>query len=324
MRRREFITLVGGAAAWPLATHAQPAKLPTIGFLGTATPSTWSQFVAAFVQRLRDLGWVEGRNVAIEFRWAEGRTERYSEIATEFVRLKVDVIVTSGGAVLATKQATSIIPIVFAIATDPVASGMVASLARPGGNITGLSIQSTDLASKRLELLREIIPDLRRLAIVGNASNPNALMEMAEVQATARSFGFVEVITPKIRRAEDIAPAFEALNGHAEALYLTPDPLIISHQIQISNLALYARLAVMSFNREFVEAGALMSYGPNNSDLFRRAAEYVDKILRGTKPGDLPVQQPTSFQLVINLKTAKALGLTVPRQIQTIADEVIE
>jgi ABC-type uncharacterized transport system substrate-binding protein len=324
MRRREFITLVGGAAAWPLATHAQPAKLPTIGFLGTATPSTWSQFVAAFVQRLRDLGWVEGRNVAIEFRWAEGRTERYSEIATEFVRLKVDVIVTSGGAVLATKQATSIIPIVFAIATDPVASGMVASLARPGGNITGLSIQSTDLASKRLELLREIIPDLRRLAIVGNASNPNALMEMAEVQATARSLGFVEVITPKIRRVEDIAPAFEALKGHAEALYLTPDPLIISHQIQISNLALRARLAVMSFNRQFVEAGALMSYGPNNSDLFRRAAEYVDKILRGTKPGDLPVQQPTSFQLVINLKTAKALGLTVPRQIQTIADEVIE
>ena len=324
MRRREFITLVGGAAAWPLATHAQPAKLPTIGFLGTATPSTWSQFVAAFVQRLRDLGWVEGRNVAIEFRWAEGRTERYSEIATEFVRLKVDVIVTSGGAVLATKQATSVIPIVFALALDPVASGMVASLARPGGNITGLSIQSTDLASKRLELLREIIPDLRRLAIVGNASNPNALMEMAEVQATARSLGFVEVITPKIRRVEDIAPAFEALKGHAEALYLTPDPLIISHQIQISNLALRARLAVMSFNRQFVEAGALMSYGPNNSDLFRRAAEYVDKILRGTKPGDLPVQQPTSFQLVINLKTAKALGLTVPRQIQTIADEVIE
>jgi putative tryptophan/tyrosine transport system substrate-binding protein len=324
MRRREFITLVGGAAAWPFATHAQPTKMPTIGFLGTATPSTWSQFVAAFVQRLRDLGWVEGRNVAIEFRWAEGRTERYTEIATEFVRLKVDVIVTSGGAVLATKQATSVIPIVFALALDPVGSGMVASLARPGGNITGLSIQSTDLASKRLELLREIVPGLRRLAILGNASNPNAVMEMGEVQATARSFGIVEVITPKIRRAEDIAPAFEALRGHAEALYLTPDPLIISHQVQISNLALGSRLAVMSFSREFVEAGALMSYGPNNSDLFRRAAEYVDKILRGTKPGDLPVQQPTSFQLVINLKTARALGLTVPRQIQTTADEVIE
>ena len=324
MRRREFITLVGGAAAWPFATHAQPAKLPTIGFLGTATPSTWGQFVTAFVQRLRDLGWVEGRNVAIEFRWAEGRTERYTEIATEFVQVKVDVIVTSGGAVLATKQATSVIPIVFALALDPVGSGMVASLARPGGNITGLSIQSTDLTSKRLELLREIVPGLRRLAILGNASNPNALLEMGGVQATARSLGFVEVITPTIRRAEDIAPAVEALKGHAEALYLTPDPLIISHQIQICDLALGARLAVMSFSREFVEAGALMSYGPNNSDLFRRAAEYVDKILRGTKPGDLPVQQPTSFQLVINLKTAKALGLMVPRQIQMIADEVIE
>jgi ABC-type uncharacterized transport system substrate-binding protein len=188
VRRREFIILVGGAAAWPLATHAQPAKLPTIGFLGTATPSTWSQFVAAFVQRLRDLGWVEGRNVAIEFRWAEGRTERYTEIATEFVRLKVDIIVTSGGAVLATKQATSVIPIVFALALDPVASGMVASLARPGGNITGLSIQSTDLASKRLELLREIIPDLRRLAILGNAATPMPLWKWARFrQRHARS-----------------------------------------------------------------------------------------------------------------------------------------
>ena len=176
VRRRDFISLIGGVAvAWPLATHAQPAKLPTIGILGAATPSAWSQFVAAFVQRLRDLGWVEGRNVAIEFRWAEGRTERYTEIATEFVRLKVDVIVTTGGAVLATKQATSVIPIVFALALDPVGSGMVASLARPGGNITGLSIQSTDLTSKRLELLREIVPGLRRLAILGNAGNPNAL-----------------------------------------------------------------------------------------------------------------------------------------------------
>ena len=325
MRRREFITLLGGAAAaWPLATHAQPAKLPTIGFLGAATPSAWSQFVAAFVQRLRDLGWVEGRNVAIEFRWAEGRTERYTEIATEFVRLKVDVIVTTGGAVLATKQATSVIPIVFALALDPVASGMVASLARPGGNITGLSLQSTDLSSKRLELLREIVPGLRRLGIVGNASYPAALGEMSEVQTTARSLGFVEVITPKIRRAEDIVPAFEALKGHAEAVYLAPDPLVFTHRIQISNLALDARLAVISFVREYAEAGALLSYGPNYLDLFRKAADYVDKILRGTKPGDLPVQQPTKFELVINLKTAQALGLTVPRQIQQIADEVIE
>jgi putative ABC transport system substrate-binding protein len=303
--------------------QAEPSKLPTIGFLGTSTPSAWSQFVAAFVQRLRDLGWVEGRNVAIEFRWAEGRTDRYTEIATEFVRLKVDVIVTTGGAVLATKQATSVIPIVFALALDPIGGGMVASLARPGGNVTGLSLQSTDLSSKRLELLREIVPGLQRLAILANASYPAAVVEMGEVQAVARSLGF-EVATPEIRRAQDIAPAFEALKGRAQALYLSPDPLVFTHRIQISNLALGAGLAAVSFAKEYAEAGALLSYGPNYVDLFRNAAEYVDKILHGTRPGDLPVQQPTKFELVINLKTAKALGLTVPSKLLLTADDVIE
>jgi putative ABC transport system substrate-binding protein len=323
MRRREFISLIGSAAAWPLAVRAEPSKLSTIGFLSTSTPSAWSRFVPAFVQRLRDLGWIEGRNVAIEYRWAEGRTERYTEIATEFVRLKVDVIVTTGGAVFAVKQVTSVIPIVFALALDPVGSGMVTSLARPGGNVTGLSLQSTDLSSKRLELLREIVPGLRRLAILSNASYPAAVVEMGEVQAAARSLGF-EVVTPEIRRAEDIAPAFEALKGQAQALYLSPDPLVFTHRIQISNLALSAGLAVISFAREYVEVGALLSYGPNYVELFRNAAEYVDKILRGTKPGDLPVQQPTRFELVINLKTAKALGLTVPPSLLTRADEIIE
>src|SRR5262249_32277769 len=326
MRRRDLITLLSGAAAaWPLVAQAQQsAKLPTIGFLGAATPYSWSQYVTAFVHQLRDLGWVEGRNFAIEFRWAEGRSERYTEIATEFVRLKVDVIVTVGGAVLATKQVTSVIPIVFALALDPVASGMVASLARPGGNITGLSLQSTDLSSKRLELLREIVPGLRRLAILANASYPAALVEMGEVQTAARSLGFVEVTTPKIRRAEDIAPAFEALKGHAEALYLAPDPLVFLHRVEISNLALGARLAAISFVREYVEAGALLSYGPNYLDLWRNAAEYVDKILRGAKPGDLPVQQPTKFELVINLKTAKAIGLTIPESFLLRAGKIIE
>ena len=259
MRRREFITLLGGAAAaWPLASYAQPAKLPTIGILGAATPSAWSQLVAAFVQRLRDLGWVEGRNVAIEFRWAEGRTERYTEIATEFVRLKVDVIVTTGGAVLATKQVTSVIPIVFALALDPVGGGMVTSLARPGGNVTGLSLQSTDLSSKRLELLREAVPSLRRLAILANAAYPAAVVESGEVQAAARMLDF-EVAIPEILRAEDIAPAFEALKGRAQALYVAPDPLMFTHRIQINNLALGARLATISFTREYVKAGALMS-----------------------------------------------------------------
>ena len=324
IRRREFISTLCGAAAWPLAARAQqPAKLPTIGLLGAATPSAWSQWVAAFVQRLHELGWIEDHTVHIVYRWAEGRDERYAEIAAEFVRLKVDVIVTTGGAVLATKRATSVIPIVFAVALDPVGSGMVASLARPGGNVTGLSLQSTDLSGKRLELLRAVVPGLRRLAIIANASYPAAMLELGEVQATARSLG-IEVAAPEIRRAEDIGPAFEGLKGRAEAIYVAPDPLVFANRTRISTLALGARLASISFAREYVEAGSLMSYGPNYPDLFRNAADYVDKILRGTKPGDIPIQQPTKFELVINLTTAKALGLAIPEAFLLRADEVIE
>ena len=297
MKRREFITLLGGAAvAWPLAARAQqPAKLPTIGFLGAATPATWSLFVAAFVQRLRELGWIEGRTIAIEYRWAEGRGERFAEIAAEFVRLKVDVIVTVGAAVLAAKQATSLIPIVFAVAADPVGGGLVASLARPGGNVTGLSTQFTDLAGKRLELLREMVPSLRRLAIMANAGYPAAVLEMAEIQATARTLG-LEVATLEIRRAEDIAPAFEALKGRAEALYVCAEPLVTTNRVRINTLALAARLPMMHSIREYVEAGGLMSYGPNFPDLWRRAGDLVDKILRGAKPADIPIEQPTKFR----------------------------
>ena len=325
MKRREFITLLGGAAvAWPLAARAQQAgKLPTIGFLGTTTPSAWSQWVAAFVQRLRDFGWIEGRTIAVEYRWAEGRDERFVEIAAEFVQLKVDVIVTSGTALLAAKQATSVIPIVFAVANDPVGSGFVASLSRPGGNITGLSLQSTDLAGKRLELFREVVPDLRRLAIMAHVGNPGAVLELAEVQAAARALG-LEVATLEIRRAEDIAPAFEALNGRVDALYIETDALIFTHRIRINTLALAARLPTMHSVRAYVEAGGLMSYGPNYTDLFRRAGELVDKILRGAKPADIPVEQPTKFDLVINLTTAKALGIEVPPTLIARADEVIE
>jgi putative tryptophan/tyrosine transport system substrate-binding protein len=216
MRRRDFITLLGGAAvAWPLAARAQqPGKLPTIGFLGTTTRSGASQWTAAFVQRLRDLGWIESRNVAIEYRWAEGRSERFAEIATELVRLKVDVIVTNGVAGVAAKQATSVIPIVLAIAADPVGSGLVASLARPGGNVTGLSLQQTDVGGKRLELLREVIPGLRRLGIMANVSYSAAVLEMGEVEASARTLG-LDTAKSEIRRAEDIAPAFGALKGRA-------------------------------------------------------------------------------------------------------------
>jgi putative ABC transport system substrate-binding protein len=325
MRRRDFMTLLGGAtAAWPLAARAQqPAKLPTIGFLGGTTPATWSLFVAAFVQRLRELGWIEGRTIAIEYRWAEGRGERFAEIAAEFVRLNVDVIVTVGGAVLAAKQATSLIPIVFAAAADPVGSGLVASLARPGGNVTGLSSQFTDLAGKRLELLREMVPSLRRLAIMANAGYPAAVLEMAEVQATTRTLG-LDVVTLELRRAEDIAPAFEALKGRAEALYVCAESLVTTNSVRINTLALAARLPTMHSIREYVEAGGLMSYGPNFPDLWRRAGDLVDKILRGAKPADIPVEQPTKFDLIINLTTAKALGLDVPPTLLARADEVIE
>jgi putative tryptophan/tyrosine transport system substrate-binding protein len=322
MRRRTFISLLGGAAAWPLAARAQQ-RLPTIGFLGTSTPSAWRQYVAAFAQRLRERGWIEGRTVAIEYRWAEGRNERYAEIAAEFVRLKADVIVTSGGAVVAVKQATSIIPIVFAVANDPLGTGLVASLARPGGNVTGLSNQASDLGAKRLELLREVVPSLRTLAIIANAGYPAAALEMDEMQATARTLG-LEVTRLEIRRAEDIAPAFAALKGRAEALYVVSEPLITTNQVRIHTLALGARLPTMHSVRDYVEAGGLMSYGPNYPELFQRAADFVDKILRGAKPADIPVEQPIKFDLVVNLITAQALGLPMPPSLLARADEVIE
>jgi len=324
MRRREFITLLGGAAAWPLTARAQqPGKLSTVGFLGAATLSTWSPWVAAFVERLREIGWIENRTIVIEYRWAQGREERYAEIAREFVRLKVDVIVTVGSAVAAAKQATSAIPIVFAVASDPIGNDLVSSLARPGGNVTGLSLLATDLAGKRIELLREVVPGLRRLANMVGVGNPGAVLEMREVQTAALTRG-LEVATFEIRRVDDIAPAFEALKGRADALYVCGDPLVVAHQIRINNLALAARLPTMYGFREHVDTGGLVSYGPNFPHLFRRAADYVDKILRGAKPGDLPVEQPTKFDLVINLTTAKAIGLTIPESFLLRADEVIE
>jgi len=314
MKRREFITLLGGAAvAWPLVGWAQQAgKLPTIGFLGQSTRSAGSEWTVAFVQRLRELGWNEGRTLAIEYRWAEGRAERAAQSTAEFVRLKVDIIVTSGTPqTLAAKQATSVIPIVFATAGDPVGNGLVANLARPGGNVTGLSLQSNDLAGKRLELLREVVPGLRRLAILANVGNPFSVLELGEAQAAARALG-LEADALEIRRSEDIAPGFEALKGRVEALYVCTDGLVNANRIRINTSALGARLPTMHGYRDYVEAGGLMSYGANFPAQFRRAAELVDKILRGTKPSDIPVEQPTKFELVINLTTAKALGLDLP------------
>jgi putative ABC transport system substrate-binding protein len=324
MRRREFITFIGGAATWPLAARAQqPGKLPTIGVLGAATASAWSHWIAAFVQRLSELGWSEGRTVAIEYRWAEGRTERFAEIAAEFVQMNVRVIITAANGVLPAKQATSAIPIVFVLANDPVVTDLVASLARPGGNVTGLSIQSSDLAGKRLELLREVVPGLRRLAILTNVDYAAAVLETGDVQDAARTLG-VDVVRFDIRRAEDIAPAFDALKNRVQALYLPSDAILFSNRIRISALAQDARLPMITVLRDYVEAGSLMSYGPNYTDLFRRAADFVDKILRGAKPGDIPVEQPTKFDLVVSLKAAKALGLTIPEAFLLRADEVVE
>jgi putative ABC transport system substrate-binding protein len=325
MIRREFITLLGGmAVASPGVVRAQqPSKLPTIGILGTSTPTAWSLWVPAFTQRIRELGWIEGRTVALEYRWAENRSERAVEIAAEFVRLKVDVIVTTGNAVLEARQATSVIPIVFAAANDPVESGLVASLARPGGNVTGLSNQAVDLAGKRLGLLREILPAVRRMGIMANVGYRATALEIDRLQSAARALG-VEGTVLEITRAEDIPPAIDALKGRAEALYVIGDSLTTANRVQIGSLAMAKRLPTMSTGREFVEAGALISYGPNFPDLFRRTADYVDKILRGTRPGEIPVEQPTRFDLVLNLKTAKGLDLDVPMHLQQLADGVIE
>jgi putative ABC transport system substrate-binding protein len=251
------------------------------------------------------------------------RVERVAEIAAEFVRRKVNVIVTNGPSAATLKEATAIIPIVFAVAKDPVGGGLVTSLARPGGNVTGLSVQEIDSAGKRIELLREVVPRLRRLAVMVDVGYPSAVLEMREVQTAAPALG-LEVTPLEIRRGEDIAPAFEALGGQADALYVSQDALTVAHHTRIITLALGARLPTLFGARNFVQAGALMSYGPNFPALFRRAAELVDKVLRGAKPADIPVEQPTKFEFVINLTTAKALGLTIPASLLSLADELIE
>jgi len=324
--RREVLRVLGGAVVgWPvMALAQQSAKLPTIGFIGSTTPSVASLYTSAFAQRLRDLGWTEGRNVATEYRWVEGHAERAAEIASEFVRLKVNVIVTSGtGNIDAAKKATSSIPIVFAVAGDPVATGLVASLARPGGNVTGLSLQQDEVAGKRLELLHELVPDLKRLGIIFDVNHAEALLEMQKVKSLAKTSGF-EVATHEIRRVEDIAPSIEALKGASNALYVCGGPFMATHQVRINTLILGARLPAVYDARNYIEAGGLMSYGPNFPDLYRRAAHFVDKILRGAQPQDIPVEQPTKFDLIINMVTAKALALTVPPALIARADEVIE
>jgi putative tryptophan/tyrosine transport system substrate-binding protein len=326
MNRRVFITLLGGAAAWPLTAHGQQGqRMRHIGvMMGTGNNALGQARAKALREELEKSGWTEGRTVTIEWRWAEGRIDRYSEIAAEFVRLQVDVIVTGGTPpTAAAKLATSTIPIVFTGTGDPVGTGLVSSLARPAGNVTGLSNQAKDLAGKRVELLRELVPGLRGLGILINADNVSAMLEMREVEDAARMIG-LECVALKFRRPEDIAPELEAFKGPARALYVVLDTLANANALRINTLALGARLPTVHGTREQLEAGGLMSYGVDTGELYRRAADYVDKILRGAKPGDLPVEQPTKFELVINLTTARALGLTVPNSLLAIANAVIE
>jgi putative ABC transport system substrate-binding protein len=323
LRRRDFMAGLGGAVAWPLAARAQaPGK--TIGFLGAASATAWAPMVASFDERLRELGWIDGRNAAIVYRWAEGDSGRYAGIAAELVQMKVDVIVTVGSAAATVMHATSTIPIVLAAAVDPVASGFVQSLAHPGGNVTGLSLQSSEIGTKRLEILREAIPGLKHLAVMANAGYPGSARESAAVQEAARRLGLTADALD-IHRAEDIAPAIASAKGRATALYICTDSLVVTNSPRINAAAHEAKLATMWGAREWIRAeGGFMSYGPNESSQFRQAADYVDRILKGANPADLPVAQPTKIDLAVNLKTAKALGLTIPETFLLRADEVIE
>ena len=322
MRRRQFLASIGGAVVSSVAARAQQsAKLPIIGFMGAATPSAWSPWTAAFVKRLAELGWIDGQTARIEYRWAEGSEERYAEIGAELVKLDCSVLVAVGGD--AARKATSRIPIVVALMSDPVGTGLVASLARPGGNITGMSIQSTDLAGKRIELLRETIPALRRFAILAYVEYAGTMLDVGAIHSASKSVG-LEVVTVPIRRANDIEPALASLDPQIQAMYVPPNILVNTNRILINKLAQQRRLPTMHGFREYVVSGGLMSYGPNTANLFRRAAEYVDKILRGAKPVDLPVEQPTQFDLVVNLKVAKAIGLELSPSLLARADEVIE
>jgi putative ABC transport system substrate-binding protein len=329
MRRRDFLRTLSGVAmaplAWPhdaLAQQARPSK--TIGFLGATTPTIWSANVTAFQNRLRELDWIDGRNVSIEYRWAEGRDDRYAEYASEFAQRKVDIIVTAGTtAVIAVKKATSAIPIVFAAAGDPVRTGLVGSLSRPGGNVTGLSNMQTDLAGRRLSLLREMQPNVKRVAVLGNAESPLIALEMEGAKEDGARLG-LETFRLQVSKADEIVPAIQGLNGKADALYICSDPFLTTHRVRINTMAIAQKLPTVAAFREYVVSGGLFSYGPNFPDLFRRSADYVNKILRGAKPADIPVEQPVKFDFVINNTTAKAIGLTISEQFLMRANEVIE
>jgi ABC-type uncharacterized transport system substrate-binding protein len=326
-RRREFITLVGTAAAWPLAAWAQAdRKMVRIGFLGTSSASLERHLVDAFRQKLRELGHVDGQNMSIEYRWAEGRDEELPRLAAELTRINPDVIVTAGTpGTLAAKEATRTIPIVFASSGNPVNAGIVASYARPGGNVRGFTILGPELEGKRVQLLKEAVPAAAHIAVVWNSSNPGTIDFYHQSRAAAAALKLTLRPTAEVRRTDDFSMAFSTIAGaQVHAMLVVADRFLLAHRAQIVDFAATHRLPAMYPYRGYVDAGGLMSYAPNDSDQYRRAAVYVDKILRGAKPADLPIEEPTKFELVINLKTAKTLGLELPPTLLATADEMIE
>jgi len=327
LRRREFIRLVGGAAAWPLAARAQSdRKVVRIGFLGPSSAPLERHLVDAFRQKLHELGYVDGQNMSIEYRWAEGRDEQLPRLAAELTRVKPDVIVTAGTpGTLAAKDATKTIPVVFASSGNPVNAGIVASYARPGGNVTGFTILGPELEGKRVQLLTEAVPAAARIAVLWNSANPGVFDFYHQSRAAAAALKLTLRPTAEVRRTDDFDKAFSTIAGaQVHALLVVADRFLLAHRAQIVDFAATYRLPAMYPYRGYVDVGGLMSYAPNDSDQYRRAAVYVDKILRGAKPADLPIEEPTKFELVINLKTAKALGLELPPTLLATADEVIE
>jgi putative ABC transport system substrate-binding protein len=327
MRRREFISLLGGAAAvWPLAAHAQQPAMPVIGFLNSASLGTYSHLLGAFRQGLKDTGYVEGENVAIEYRWAENQFDRLPAMAAELVRRQVGAIAATGGihSALAAKAATTTIPIIFNIGDDPVRLGLVASLARPGGNVTGINNFIYELVAKRLALLRELVPAAVRVAVLVNPANAQTETTLRDVEVAARAIGLQTQIVNAITSRE-IDSAFAAfVRDPVDALFIPPDPLFISRRIQMVQLAARHAFPAAYPVRDFAEAGGLMSYGTNTADAWRQTGVYTGRVLKGAKPAELPVLQPTKFELIINAQTARMLGLTVPPQLLASAEEVIE
>jgi putative ABC transport system substrate-binding protein len=329
MRRREFITLVGSTAAvWPFAAPAQqqPGKVSRIGYLGTSLPSLEKPFIDAFLKQLRELGYVEGESIVVEYRWAEGQDDRLPDLAAELVRTRPDVIVTTGTpGTLAAKRATGSIPIVFASSGNPINTGLVSSLARPGGNVTGFTISGPELEGRRLQLLKDAVPALARLAVLWNSANPGNIDFFQLVQDAAATMALQFGPVADIRRTDDFSAAFSTLaTGKPDAMIVLADRFLLAHRAEIVNFAATNRLPAMYPYKAYVDAGGLISYAPSDLDQFRRTADYVDKILKGAKPADLPVQEPINFELVINLKTAKALGLNISQQLLATADVVIE